>query len=84
MVEEALLSGEAPKLADAEIGRLLGVSGWVVGKYRRRLEVRGEITPVDIRIGRRGYIDVRRLGRPRIGPLDRGASEGSNADRRTT
>ena len=64
MVEDALrCSSDVPQLADCEIGRLLGVSGCMVGQCRRRLEVRGEIPAVDYRLGRRGFVDVRQIGK---------------------
>jgi hypothetical protein len=66
VVEDALQSRDIPQLADNEIGRLLGVTGVTVGKYRRRMENRGEISPVSRRVSRRGsLVDVRRIGRSR-------------------
>jgi hypothetical protein len=64
-VEDALRS--IPGLADNEIARLLGVSGHFVGACRKLLEARGEIESVDCRLGRRGCVDVRRIGPGRRG-----------------
>jgi hypothetical protein len=66
-VEEALRSPDIPSLANNEIGRLLGVSGHCVGECRRLLEAHGEIESVYRRLGRRGCVDVRRIGPGRRG-----------------
>jgi len=59
IVGDAFSSCGIAELSNNEVGRLLGMSGWVVGKWRRRLEQCGSIPHITYRLGRRGYVDVR-------------------------
>jgi hypothetical protein len=69
--ERALLSGDFVDLSNNEIGRMLGVGGRCVGTWRRRMEALGLIPRVTVRLGRRGYIDVRgRLREGRAGAIE--------------
>jgi hypothetical protein len=75
--EWALLSGDFVDLSNNELGRLLGVGGRCVGTWRRRMEDRGLIPHVTVRLGRRGYIDV--SGRLQEGRATAGPSSPGNA-----
>jgi hypothetical protein len=67
-VEAALLAGNLTELSNRAIGRLLGIHDGAVGKWRRRMEDRGEIPRVTLRVARDGRIvdvstHLRRAGR---------------------
>ena len=55
-VEAALLAGNLTELSNRAIGRLLGIHDGAVGKWRRRMEDRGEIPRVTLRVARDGRI----------------------------
>lgn len=66
VAEDALRLGGVIELSDREIARLTGVSAWLIGRCRRRLESRGAIPVVDRRLGHHGgWIDVTRIGEAR-------------------
>ena len=50
------MSAKGAELSNREIGRLLGVCDWAVGKWRRRMEDRGEIPKVTLRVGIDGRV----------------------------
>jgi hypothetical protein len=51
---ESTLLRDGAELSNREIARRLGIDGWVVGKWRRRMEARGVIPQVTLRVGRDG------------------------------
>lgn len=56
VVESALLSGNLTELSSRALGRLLGICDSAVGKWRRRMEDRGEIPKVTLRMARDGRV----------------------------
>lgn len=62
LIHGALLCADIRQLSNNEIGRRLGVSGHFVGEHRNLMERRGLIPRVMVRLGSRGYVDVRNIG----------------------